>query len=200
MKKITGWNEIQEAKTFTKLPAGGYVVAIKDIKDVSDKEYLDINYDIIQGDYKNYWQKQYDNNTYANKRFGGRLIRSYKQTALSMFKSFITSVEKSNKGFKWDFDEQKLKNKKFGVIIAYEEYLTNAGKVRERPYVAQVHSVERIESGDFEVPELKKLNVTQTTTVASIPSAPNPFTDSDTNPFGNESSAPFDVEEENPFL
>lgn len=160
MRKINDWENVQESGSFKKLPVGGYIIGIKKVEDVESKEYLKVEWDICKGDCKNWWQSQFDKDTRNDKRWpnGGTMYRSYKGGAESMFKSFITSVEKSNKGFAWNWDESKLKNKVLGVIIAEEEYQNQKGQIRTRPYVYQVHSVETIEKGDFEVPELKKLD------------------------------------------
>lgn len=199
MKKIKDFDKVvaSEGGTFKRVPDGGYVVAVKNISDVAEKEYLRIEYDICKGEYKNFYQQEYDKDTRENKRWGGTLIRSYKQTALPMFKGFITSVEKSNKNFEWGWDEKALKNKMFGVVIGTEEYINNNGKLRSRPYVASVHSVEKIESGDFTVPEIKKVEHTQTTT-ANNTEFVNPFADDNAMTVSTESN-PFEDDDTNPF-
>ena len=40
MKKIGNWDEIQASNGYSRLPAGGYIVGIKNVIDVPDKEYL----------------------------------------------------------------------------------------------------------------------------------------------------------------
>ena len=41
MKKIN-WKNVEEAKEFEKLPAGGYICGITAVEDVPEKEYLRI--------------------------------------------------------------------------------------------------------------------------------------------------------------
>ena len=65
MKKIENWENVQEPTKFKRLAPGGYICAIKDVKDVPEKEYLEIQFDIVKGDEKGYFQKQYDNDTRA---------------------------------------------------------------------------------------------------------------------------------------
>ena len=100
----------------------------------------------------------YENDTRTPKRWRGVLIRSYKDTALSMFKGFTTSIEKSNRGYKWNWDEQSLCKKYFGAVFAEEEYINNNGGKSIRTYIAQVHSTDAIEKGEFTVPEIKRLS------------------------------------------
>ena len=160
MKKINNWENIQESTDFKRLEPNGYICAIKKVEDVSDKEYLKVYFDIVKGDNKGYFQKLYDADTRNDKKWpiAGTLIRSYKESALSMFKGFCTAVEKSNKNYKWNFDEKTLVKKYIGLVIADEEYLNQKGAKKVRNYVASVRSVEAIENGDFTIPALKELD------------------------------------------
>lgn len=160
MKKINDWENIKENSDFKRLEPNSYVCAIKSVEDVSNKEYLRICFDIVKGDNKGYFQKLYDSDTRKDKKWpvAGTLIRSYKESALSMFKGFITAIEKSNKNYKWNFDEKTLVKKYIGLIIADEEYLNQKGQKRVRNYVSSVRSLEAIEKGDFTIPALKELD------------------------------------------
>ena len=166
MKPIENWENVQEPTKFKRLAPGGYICAIKDVKDVPEKEYLEIYFDIVKGDEKGYFQRQYNNDTRANKKWpnAGTLRRSYGKNSESFFKGFITAITSSNKNFTWNWDETKLKNKYFGAVIGEEEYLTQKGKKGIRNNVVFVHSVDAIENGDFDIPQLKVLNVTKKTT------------------------------------
>lgn len=202
MKKINDFENIQESNgQFRRLPPGGYVCAIYHVEDVPAKEYLKIDFDIVKGDEKGYFKKLYDSDTRKEKKWpnAGTTYRSYKDNALPMFKGFITSVEKSNKNFKWDWDEKKLEKKYFGAVIGEEEYQNQKGAVRIRNRIAQIHSVEAIEKGDFEMPELKKLDasaVVQTTNNNVV----NPFADDDP-PVQNQTDASpiADDDDDDPF-
>lgn len=199
MKRIENWENIKENSGFEKLPVGGYIVKILNVQDVPEKEYLKISFDIDEGEKKGFFAEQYKNDTRDDKKWpnAGSFIRSYKSTAESMFKGFINAVENSNKNYKYDFDESTLKNKKVGIVVADEEYQNQKGQVRVRTYVSAVRSVDTIKKGDFTVPELKKLNVTKSTTNATNDfvnpfendATPTPAPAVDNNPFGD--SNPF---------
>ena len=208
MKPIENWENVQEPTKFKRLAPGGYICAIKDVKDVAEKEYLEIQFDIVKGDEKGYFQKQYDNDTRKDKKWpnAGILRRSYSgksEKNKSFFKGFLTSIEKSNKNFVWNWDETKLKNKYFGAVIGEEEYLTQKGKKGVRNNVVFVYSTETIENGDFEIPQLKVLNVTkETTQVNNQPDFDSLFPgNSPVDSKKNEdiSEAPFDDDERSPF-
>lgn len=154
--KAIDWNNVQEAQDFPSLPVGGYVCGIVRVEDLPEKEYLRVEYDIADGQYKNFYRNQQQRN--PDWHWGGVLIRSYKEKALPFFKAFLTSVEKSNSGYKFNNDEKTLVRKLVGLVLGEEEYTKNNGDTGKRLYVASVHSVDAIKKGDFKVPELKKLS------------------------------------------
>ena len=178
MKKIDNFDKIQEnGGGFKRIPDGAYIVGIKKVTDNPEKKYLRLELDVCKGEYKNWYQKLYDADKRETKYWprDGVLVRSYSDKALPFFKGFITSVTKSNKNFNWEWDEQKLVNKVFGVVIGTEEYERQNGGIGKRPYIASVHSVETIEKGEYEIPALKELTTTKTTTAP----ANDPITDAD---------------------
>ena len=156
MKQIQNWSEIKEQGE--SLVPGGYIIQIKGIEDVADKEYLKISYDIASGKFEGHFAQMWKQFNF----WGGTFIRSYKETALSMFKGFINAVEKSNKGFVWNWNEQALKNQYVGIILQEEEYIpqggAHAGELRTRLVVSKVVEVEKIQKRDFTVPEKKCLS------------------------------------------
>ena len=178
MKKIDNFDKIQEnGGGFKRIPDGAYIVGIKKVTDNPEKQYLRLELDVCKGEYKNWYQKLYDADKRETKYWprDGVLVRSYSDKALPFFKGFITSVTKSNKNFNWEWDEQKLVNKVFGVVIGTEEYERQNGGIGKRPYIASVHSVETIEKGEYEIPALKELTTTKATTAP----ANDPITDAD---------------------
>ena len=148
MRKLNLQN-VQEFTPFEKVEAGGYICGIYAVEDVPEKEYLKISYDIVEGEKKGFYSK-------LKKEKGWELplfIASYKETALPFFKGTITSIEKSNKGYKFDSDETKLVGKKIGLVLFEKERINNNGKKVVDMRVDKAHSVDAIKSGDFEIPE-----------------------------------------------
>lgn len=163
MRKISNWEKITVSTNFQKLSPGGYICGIREVVDVPEKEHLKIEYDIIEGDNKGYFTKQFKEDTRKDKKWpnAGTFYRSYKESSQSTFKGFITSIEKSNPDFKWNWDESKLKNKKVGLVIGEEEYLNQKGQVRIANKVRNVRSVDAIKEGNFQIPEIVKLENTK---------------------------------------
>lgn len=174
MKKIENFEEIKASGDFDPLKPGGYICTVMNAKDESDKEYLKILFDVAEGEFADYYRNLYK----AMNFWGGSFIRSYKEKALSMFKGFIKAVEESNVGYVWNWDESTLKGKKVGLILQEEEYVptggTHAGELRTRLIVQKVVNVETIKSGNFKVPELKKLDKYTAPTVQTQPTATQP--------------------------
>lgn len=157
MRNIDNWDEIQERKDGEiTLPApGGYVARITSVEDHEDREYLRIEWDFTEGEYKG-------SNLATFTRAGfwpTALFRSYKMNAIGFFKGFKTCVETSNPGYTFrTSDVHGLEGKLLGVVLGLEEYRRNNGTVGTRLYVAQTRSVQAIRNRDFQTPELKRLS------------------------------------------
>lgn len=163
------WNEVPD-EVARPVP-GGYIAKITRVEDITDKEYLLIEWDFYEGEFKG-----------ANKETCDSLgfwpivmRRSYKQTALRFFKGFKTCVEMSNKNYTFQNDPKTLEGKFVGVVLGEEEYMSNKGTVKTRLYVAEVRTGKAIREGDFKVPELKHLAVNSTTVANAITNTSNNF-------------------------
>lgn len=179
MKPVKGYNNAQASGEFERLEAGGYVIKITDIKDETSKEYLRIVYDIAEGPEAGRYAKETSENEYRHS-----FVRSYKETALGMFKAFIQAVDETNgtkfgESIEKGFDEKMLVGKLCGVVFGYEEYEANDGSIKERLRVAMVCSADRIRKGDYKVPALKKLDASKRTTPAAPVPGFTPLGDAD---------------------
>ena len=153
MKPIANWDLINEAGEFKPLPAMVIGVRITKVVDVADKEYFEIYCDITKGEYKDYFK----NMVASGGKDTSKTIRSYKQSALPFFKAFITAVEKSNPGYKWDWDETKLVGKGVIAVFGQEEYKDDEGNIKISTKIQEFRSLEAFNEGRIKIPELKKL-------------------------------------------
>lgn len=159
MKKIEGYDLVNEAGEFNQLPVGAYICKILDVIDYPDKEYLEVKFDIVEGKYKNYF-KTLEENTGKNL---GRSFRSYKVKALPFFKAFITAVEKSNVGYTWDWNEKNLVGKFVIAVFGEEEYVDDSKQIWEiktSVKVQEFRSGEKYRAGEIKIPE-KKILITE---------------------------------------
>lgn len=164
MEKPQGYDEAQAFGEFETLPAGGYKCTIKKVvyeKTQAEKKYLKIAFDIAEGEYKNFYQKKFDNDTRApgDRKWSGIwtvFIEGYNPgTTNPKFKGLITSVEASNPNFKFKFDEQTLVGKKVGIVFREEEFEGQDGQIHTsvKPFFAV--SYEKAE--EAKIPNPKKI-------------------------------------------
>ena len=164
MKKIENYENVQASSgEFARPTAGGYICKIINVEDVPVNEqgkgdYLRIEYDIADGEFKDYYKEQ-------NDRWGGNwnasFIRSYKEKAQGMFKHFINCVEQSNNGFVWDWNEKGLVGKFVGLVLGEEEYENKKGEIKTKLVVKDVKTPFEIKEGNFKIPPIKKLERAQ---------------------------------------
>ncbi len=153
----TKWREA-ESNDNQRIVPGGYVCRIEDVQDNPDKEYLYIEFDVAEGEFKGYYSQLASSFGF----WGGRFYRSYKERALGMFKSFILSVEESNPGYKFDDDESSLIGKMVGIVLQEEEYIGNDGNKKTRLIVNKTKTIDQIREGKFRIPETKKMAIPET--------------------------------------
>lgn len=168
MKPINNWDNIKAAGNYESLPAGGYICRIKAVKEVPNKRsagtHLEIMFEVDEGEYKGFFERDYRNQNREDKFWGGIISQNipdetspkYEQQA-GFFKRFIANVEESNPGYHWNWDEKTLVGRVIGVIFGEREKQSQRGTLYTATYADSIVSVEAIRSGNFKVPELKKL-------------------------------------------
>jgi len=158
----------KEYGEFEILPRGGYVCIIKaaKVEERSDgSQVIVLAVDIAEGEYKGYYQRDLERQTGDKVWHCRHWLNVPKDDGSEhdewdkrKFKTFTTSLEKSNDGYKFDWDEQKFIGKFVGALFNYREFETSTGTVSEAPNLAQFRSVESIRKGDYKIPKDKKLS------------------------------------------
>lgn len=169
MKKFAGYDETQAFGDYVSLPAGGYKCYIKQAKierwQNGNGESLVLCIDIKEGEYKDYYSKNFNEQT-SEKKWKGVARIGIPTDASSdgmkrAFKSFITALENSNKGFifPWDKTENEqfkaLKDKLIGFVFGEEEYQKQDGSIGVSVKALWPRSYDRVL--DAPIPERKKL-------------------------------------------
>jgi len=163
INKPKGYDEVEESEVVSGgLEVGIYPVQIKKVTDISEKEYLEIQFDIVKGSFVNYFAKLKENLKLDKWPNQGIYRASYKETATKFFKAFITAVQKSNQGYVWNWNEQSLVGKYFVAVFGQEEYEDLNGDVKVSVKIREPRSIEAWQKGDIKVPELKKLKKKET--------------------------------------
>lgn len=164
MNKIPGYDESPAYTGESQaLPAGKYICEIKGAKVAKTSggtEQLILQLDIAEGDYKGYYSSAYaaDLERYGTKakwRNGGLFRQGWEGNSLPYFHGLMTCIEKSNNGYKWNWEEKTLKGKRIGVLFGREQFLIN-GQKRWATKAVAVRSIEGLEKS--EIPEDKLLN------------------------------------------
>lgn len=165
MEKPAGYDEAQAFGEYETLPAGGYKCLIKKVAcetTQAGKIYLKLAIDILEGEYKDFYQRKFENDTRdtTQRKWSGVwtvFTEGYNPgTTNPKFKGLITSVEASNNGFKFDFAKEKeLENKKVGIVFREEEFEGFDGLVHTavKPFYAL--SYDKVE--EAKIPNPKKL-------------------------------------------
>lgn len=162
MEKLNGWENANSFGDFKTLKAGAYKCVIKvveELKSTNAKKFVKISFDIAEGEFKNYFADKYTNDTRPDKKWSGiwnLFLEGYEEGSVNTkFKGFITSIEKSNVGFVWDWNEQRLTNQIVGIVFRDEEFKANDGSIKScaKPYYAVPVS----ELDKVKVPEPKLL-------------------------------------------
>lgn len=138
MQKPNDFDSAQAAGEYEALPVGVYkckIMKAEAMTSSNGKEFLKISYDINDGDYKEFFKRKYQNDvrTPDLKKWSGvwtLFTLDYNGNTNRYFKGLITSVEASNKSFKFNFDKPELlKDKLVGIVMREEEFEGQTGDV-----------------------------------------------------------------------
>lgn len=168
MRTFNNMRKAQPVGEYQKLPVGGYVCRINNavVIDNNDKEILQIKYDIYEGEYKDFFSNQFINSNFANKKYKGIYniilpkIDDEEDIKMRRLNSFIKSVEESNTGYKFNFDENTLNKKLFGGVFGEKEYDFNGNK-GICTVLRLIIPVEDIRQNNYKIPSLWKLKNTE---------------------------------------
>ncbi len=196
MKKLNGYEEAQAYSEQERLPAGGYVLKILDVKyqENSWGDVILLSFDITEGGYKDFFANNYRAQTQEDKKWKGT-YRLYvpkddgseqDNWTMRRFKTVISAFEESNPGYHWNWDEWTLKGKVIGALFNNKEYEFDS----RHGFFTNCHSLvtaEKIRSGKFDIPA-------DTLLKAGTRNEPRPAMDSDgfmNIPNGTEEELPF---------
>lgn len=162
MKKVNSFNRENVIKESERLPIGGYVIKIMNAKEetFSWGRRLAIAFDIAEGEYAGFYNKNFQNQTGEDKKWKGVFRLNIPKEDGSdgdewtqkKFNTSIVNIEESNNGYFFDWDESKLKGKLVGALFNNKEYEING----RHGFYTNCHSfvpVETIRSGKFKIPE-----------------------------------------------
>lgn len=169
LKRPENWDKIEgiEYGDYETLELGGHEVVIKNAYEYTGKTgntSLKVEVDIAGNDKQaGFFQKQFDNNNNANKTWSTGACKyislKEEENCIAMFKGFTTSVEKSNPGYVWNFDEKTLIGKKLCGVFGLEQYEKQDGTTGFATRLTQFRSLDKL--NEVKIPKVRLLNGTQ---------------------------------------
>ena len=168
--KDFGYNRNNAAKDFEILPKGGYVLKILNVKyeegqnGMSDR--LSLQVDVNEGEYKDYYKKQYEADTREDKKWRGTFeIWCPKNDGSEKdgwtkktFDTCFAAIEDSNPGFRFDgVHEDTLKGKLVGGVIYREDYEKDGEIKTAYKFSKRLITADSARKGTYRVPKDKIL-------------------------------------------
>ena len=175
MKKFDGYDEVKVNNFPERLKLGGHICKILEAKieqltskkDGKTYDQLVIKFDIESPDEQaGFYANKFTDDARAdalNAKWKGYHRISVptdesEDFIKSNFKAFTTSVEESNPGYKWNWDENTLVGKTFGGIFGLEEFITQDGKTLSLTRIRFVRSIKKIREAS--IPKVKMADKT----------------------------------------
>lgn len=132
MKQFKGYEAAAKNANYSsseKLPAGAYVCKVMNVKyeegQNGNSDYIKLQFDISEGDYKDFFLNQYNASTLEDKKFKGQATIYIPKDdgterdgwTANNFATWTTGFESSNNGYHWDWDENKWKGLTIGIVF-----------------------------------------------------------------------------------
>ena len=166
---LKDWEEVEavEMGDYENLSLGGHEVVIMDARlytsEQSGNTSLKVCVDIAGNDkQKGFFKKQYDNNNLSERKWpsGATRYLSLKKESLQFTKGFVSALEKSNNGFKFDTSKgwEQLNGLKCAGQFGWEEYQDNEGNTKLATKLVQFRSLDKLK--EIKIPKVKLLDGT----------------------------------------
>lgn len=170
MRKFEGYEDVKVNNFGERLKLGGHICKILEAKveaftskkDGKTYEQLVIKFDIESPDeqagfYANKFAEDAKKDALNAKWKGFHRIsvptEESEDFIKSNFKTFTTSVEDSNPGYKWNWEENTLVGKTFGGVFGLEEFTLDDGRTLSMARIRYVRGTAKIE--EMNIPKVK---------------------------------------------
>lgn len=179
MINYNGNFESRKDVAISNLPAGVYVGKVLGAKvetqSISghDVERLVMQLDVAEGDYKDHYKKVFDaskGGMYPAKFKGVFRLTipkagdQYESMNKRILQGAAWAFEESNSGYKWDFDESKLKGLLVGFSVRDAEYLVEDAEGPRKvtsTEICRLESVKEVRAGKVKTPKPRELKEAQ---------------------------------------
>lgn len=132
MKQFKGYEDAKKSAEYVggqRLPAGAYVCKCMGVKyengQNGNSDFIKLQFDIAEGEFKDFFTNQYKNNTSEDKKYKGvATIYVPKDDGsekdgwtANSFATWTVGFEQSNDGYHWDWQEDKWKGLTIGIVF-----------------------------------------------------------------------------------
>lgn len=200
---MKAFNDYASTQVYTnggmQIPVGGYVAKVMNVKFTNgtngNSDFITLQIDIVEGEQKDFFKKQYESNTSDDKKWKGTAtIYCPKDDGTEQdgwtkrrFKTIMSQFEDSNTGFSWDWDETKLKGKLIGVIYGEINTVIDNKQVKYNGF-RFFTDVQSIRNNGFVIPDPQFKNGAKAGATVNASSESNEFMKI---PEGAEEEIPF---------
>ena len=147
---------------FERLPKGAYILKIQAVQYVEGtdgkSDLLRLKVDVNEGEYKDYYKKDYENNTNENKKWRGVIEMWCPKNdgterdgwTKKTFDTNFAAIEDSNPGFRFNgTDEKTLVGKLVGGIIYREDYMKDGEVKTAYKFHKRLITVDAVKKGTW---------------------------------------------------
>lgn len=193
---MKAFSNYEETKTMTDrpaLPVGAYPIIIKAAEekttltdDGGSFSRFEISFDICEGEFKDHFTEDYRSQPQEDRKWKG-VLRQYlpkedgsekDEWTKRSFKTMIVAIEESNPGYRWDWDETKLRGLQVACVFRNEEwdFKGNTGwKAQPFKFISR----EQYTTGKYRLPKEKPLANKVSTNTPSMDSLAEVLEDDD---------------------
>ena len=155
---LPSYDKSKRKKSFQALPKDAYVIKIKSAREdtwPSGDRCLRIAFDIAEGEYKDFYQKQFDSNPNEDKKWPMDAVFTLnipadgsQQYVWDNWNTFFADLEDSNGGFAFGGDLKTLKGKVIGGLFHIRQSENN-GTVYDHTVMKWTRPADDVRSGKF---------------------------------------------------
>ena len=162
MQKPAGFDQAAASLNYEPLALGGHVCVIKGVEEAvskTGKDMYKVALDIAGDDPQaGYYQTKFNKDTREDRRWpcvAYVVITDNEGNCSRNCASFVTSVEESNPGFSFPWDNAAyLKGKRVGAVFGEEEYMAKDNKIKKAIKPFWFRSADKVK--DAPIPDVKK--------------------------------------------
>lgn len=179
ISRFNDYNETKAYGDYQTLPNDGYVLKIMgtEVCNGVNGEYVKISCDIAEGEFKDYFAKNYKEQQSEDKKWRCNYnLKVPKDDGSEQdgwikrrFKTVVKAMEESNHGYHFDWDEKKFKGKLIGGLFNVKQFMAEGKVITIKNNLEQLVSVESIRNKTYKMPADKLLDTRSNTSFTPAP-------------------------------